>query len=97
MITFEITLLGFDGRTDATDHLVRWVNATDRVALDRWLDENSLDYHLACEPRDLNESGCVPPGAGRRDGVDFVFDESDPAMIAEWKHQSFIAICQPDP
>jgi len=92
MITFEITLKGFDGTTDDTDHLVKWVNAPDQATLDRWLDENSLTDYLSCETRNLIESGCVPKGAGRDDGVDFVIGEDLDASLVEWKRQSQVAL-----
>jgi len=90
MITFEITLKGFDGNTDATDHLVKWVNAPNRAALDQWLDESELNDYLAgdCPIRNLIESGCVPKGAGKEDGIDFIFGEENEGVIEDWKSQS---------
>jgi len=45
MKTFEVTLKGFDGGTDHTDNLVKWVRAVDRKTLDNWLDQCGLtDY-----------------------------------------------------
>lgn len=37
MRTFDVTLKGFDGGTDKTDHLVKWVRAENRSILDQWL------------------------------------------------------------
>jgi hypothetical protein len=37
MRTFDVTLNGFDGGTDKTDHLVKWVRAESRSILDQWL------------------------------------------------------------
>ena len=42
MRTFDVTLKGFDGGTDKTDHLVKWVRAENRVILDRWLESCGL-------------------------------------------------------
>ena len=90
MITFEVTLKGINGDNDATDHLVKWVNAPDRAALDQWLEANLTDYLSAekgCEIRNLNESGCVPEGTGKSDGVDFVIGEDLDAALVDWKQQ----------
>lgn len=88
MITFEITLKGFDGDTDNTGHLVKWVNAPNLAALEKWLYETSLDDFLFCEPRNLIKSGCAPKGAGREDGVSYIFGEAEEDTIEGWKKQS---------
>ena len=91
MTPFEITLKGFDGDTGETDHLVKWINAPDRAALDEWLEEVSLIEYLdpECPIRDLIQSGCVGSGPlDRHDGVDFIVGEENEVSIDEWKQQS---------
>ena len=53
MRTFDVTLNGFDARTDATDHLIKWVRAENRAILSRWLKACGL----ADSVRDITDSG----------------------------------------
>lgn len=46
MQTFDVTLNGFDGETDATDHLVKWVRAANEERLEQWLKDTGLWDHL---------------------------------------------------
>ncbi len=34
---FDVTLKGFEGDSDRTDHLVKWVSAPNREVLNEWL------------------------------------------------------------
>ena len=34
MKTYQLTLSGYDGSTDATDHLIKWVNASSLAAVE---------------------------------------------------------------
>jgi hypothetical protein len=56
MKTFEVTLKGFDGNTDATDHLVKWVQAENLEALNAWLEDQQVTEHLHEPPRLMD--GC---------------------------------------
>jgi hypothetical protein len=51
--TFEILGCGFDGRTDATDNRILWVQAGTRLVLDAYLDEVP---HLGAEEMDAKVS-----------------------------------------
>ena len=42
MRTFDVTLKGFDGGTDKTDHLVKWIRASNRQILDQWLEKTGI-------------------------------------------------------
>lgn len=53
MRTFDVTLKGFDGGTDSTDHLVKWIRAEDRSILDRWLKHSGLTDSV----RDITDIG----------------------------------------
>lgn len=80
MITFEITIKGFDGSTDKNDHLVKWINATSLDSLNRWLEENDILQHLSEEPLAIageSTSWQYPRELSQEDGVDFVVMESD--------------------
>jgi len=81
-MTFELTLKGFDGSTDATDHLIKWVNAIDRPALEKWLHDTGLQSALACAPSELSRP------LTHADGVDFTLGKTDPKVIDNWKDQS---------
>lgn len=50
MKTFELTLKGFDGGTDATDHLVKWISAPSEDALNAWIERYKLGEHLDGKP-----------------------------------------------
>lgn len=36
---YELTLAGFDISDSTTDHLIKWVKASSRAVLDRWIIE----------------------------------------------------------
>jgi len=46
MRTFDVTLKGFDGGTDETDHLVKWVAAQNEETVQEWLDHHNLRPHV---------------------------------------------------
>ena len=50
---FEVTQKGFDGSTDATDHLVQWIDAPSLEALGRFILKQNLELHE--EPRDISD------------------------------------------
>jgi len=37
---YELTLAGFDISDPSTDHLIKWVKASSRSVLDRWIADN---------------------------------------------------------
>ena len=43
MKTYQITLAGYDGGTDETDHLIRWINADSKELVDTHIKNNNLD------------------------------------------------------
>lgn len=45
MKTYQLTLAGFDGSTDRTDHLIKWVNAPSRAALDLYIKAQRWRVH----------------------------------------------------
>lgn len=84
MKTYEVTLKGFDASTDETDHLVKWVKASNRSVLDQWLSHYGLDELVS----EVNEMDKYTWNYGFDDGVDVivydveVFQSS--ADIATW-------------
>lgn len=80
MRTFELTFKGFNGDTDKTDHLVRWVNAQDRATLDVWIEKHSLRPYLSQEPQDITGNW----GLDRSDGVDYVVGEENRQDPQDW-------------
>jgi hypothetical protein len=54
MPCFEVTLKGFQGGTDETDNLVKWVIAPNRKALNSFLERGELRHHVA-EIQQLSE------------------------------------------
>ena len=45
MKTYDVTLQGYIGGTDKTDHLVKWIRAANSVTLERWLKAVGLWDH----------------------------------------------------
>jgi hypothetical protein len=79
---YEVTLKGFDGSTDRTDHLIKWIVATSRSALENWLDASGLLDFLACDPIRLPSSlEAITDG-------DFVVGREAPEVAKNWKDQS---------
>ena len=44
MALYEVTLSGFKGATDETDHLIKWVQAPNFSVLGEWLRDNNWSY-----------------------------------------------------
>ena len=45
-MNFEVTLNGFDGGTDETDHLVKWISASDLAMVESYLELTGLKSHV---------------------------------------------------
>jgi hypothetical protein len=90
MPCFEVTLRGFQGGTDETDDLVKWVLAPNRESLEFFIDREELRSHVA-EVQQLSEfheqEVDSKPEAldATLDGMGFVIGESD---HEEWPAQS---------
>lgn len=87
--TFEITLEGFDASTDETDHLVLWINAPSRSALDLLIEARNIKLDPN-SPVNIVVGGeeCVQVDAyGSTDGVDAVIDET--GKVTETSHELF--------
>jgi hypothetical protein len=54
---YELTLKGWDGSSDSTDHLVKWVKVSSYEVLERWLAVHNLTIWLAEPPEDASELG----------------------------------------
>ncbi len=67
--SFLLTLAGYDGGTDTTDHLIKWVKAPSRAALDAYI--AAMGYTLQGQPE------IILPEADLsfEDGVDVILDE----------------------
>ena len=69
MINFEIILKGWDGSTDATDHLVKWVRAESKATLLQWLTAIEIDIDmLHSPPTEHEQQGPL----GFEDGIDVI-------------------------
>lgn len=53
MRAFDVTLKGFDGGTDQTDNLVKWVRAENKATVELWLKRLGLDHVV----RDITDIG----------------------------------------
>ncbi len=84
MSVYELTLKGFDGSTDKTDHLIKWIRANNREELDHWIEKNALTDYLDpnCDIADLRGLSCVPKG-----GVDFIVGKNSDTSLMGWKKQ----------
>lgn len=70
MRTFDVTLNGFDGGTDKTDHLVKWVLAKDLKTVNDWIDQLGLRPFV----RDVQDLGDHAKNYTFADGVDVMLD-----------------------
>lgn len=76
MQTYDVTLIGFDGGTDATDHLVKWVRAPCEATLQLWLREIGLWDHMTMISGKPNVRWVEVHGETYDDGVNvFLLDE----------------------
>lgn len=88
MICFELLLKGYDGGTDETDHLVKWVKAPSREALDAFLLRYGLDSHLDGPPTVMDQDDL-----SYEDGIDVELVGEDGRMneaslAASWLRES---------
>ena len=84
MRTFELILDGFDGNADSTDHLVKWVSAESREALDAWIDGNDPLCDCVRTISLMDQEGLTA-----EDGVDFVVGSgSSVELCREWVRES---------
>lgn len=65
MITYQLTLKGFDASRDDTDDLIKWVNAPSRAALDAYV--QTMGWTLQGEPETPFDTVLT-----REDGVDAI-------------------------
>ena len=65
--TFEITLKGFNGGTDKTDNLIKWVNSNDIRAVEKWVENNC---YLPALDIQVIRNGFNEPIYNIKDGVD---------------------------
>jgi len=79
--TYDVTLQGWGGGTDATDHLVKWVKADSLEQVTAWCSEHlsgytqSIDYMDDCDEYQ------------KADGVDGDIADFDYSLIEIWKHE----------
>jgi len=69
MKTYQLTLDGYHASTDATDHLIKWVNAPSEAAV------LALAQRWGWSLQDPPETPWAPNVLGVSDGVDFVVNE----------------------
>jgi len=89
MLTYELTLYGFDGDTDEFDDLVKWVNTPDWPTLDAWIAAAGL-YPFVEEVRRIDEI-YQPMVLDREAGVDVVLGEVNDVDVEDWKRESMEA------
>ena len=93
MKTFEISLKGFDGNTDETDHLVKWINATDIQEVESWLETYDLTQFVASGPFELEM-----PALSYADGVDVRVTEDgsnrERDEARKWVREVAVVLCE---
>lgn len=74
---YQLTLRGYDGSTDATDDLVKWIAAPDEAAARRYADSRAdWEGHSDLEKTDLSPYNQLDTGEMVLDGVDVIVDET---------------------
>lgn len=74
MTIYELTLKGFDGSTDATDHLVKWVDAPSEEAVTFFAKANGL--------QDFSVEKMTNQNIEFEDGLDVILDGSGLCLFA---------------
>lgn len=91
--TFQLTLHGYDGSTDETDHLIKWVQAPSLRVLERWLNDSRLMPYLQEPPEPMPHFD----DAERAIGIDVILDlegNADLDTIMPWMLDSQEAMRQ---
>ena len=92
MRCFDVTLNGFDGESDETDHLVKWVSAPSYAALQKFITRSNLEGSVLT----MHDMGDLRSKYGPEDGVDVIVGDDGriewptfgDARISEWKLES---------
>ena len=85
---FELTLDGFDGGTDETDHLIKWVLAPNRDRLDEWIKLTGLARLVKSVDTNDNYNALT-----FSDGIDVVISvDHNLQLVAETLTNSFPGI-----
>ena len=77
-LTFDVTRVGYDGGTDATDHLVWWIQTPSEAALKKFLNKNGNPALF-----DAPEHLAHLDWATHEDGIDLVLDTE--GEVISWK------------
>jgi len=77
MKNYEVILTGFDGSTDDTDHLVKWLRAPSLKAVKLFLG----DFPLHSLPTSMNNQGNL----GHEDGIDVILDSKGEVVSDDFK------------
>ena len=67
----ELVLNGFDGATDKTDHLIKWVSCLNLVQIKTWLAKKGFDS-IVKEVHSLRDESETPLTFA--DGIDVILD-----------------------
>ena len=94
MKTFQLTLPGYESDGDTTEHLVRWVQAHHRQAVDKF-----VGYALAGLPPGLEVEELPNPNVvSYDDGIDVILDASGRVIsqsstndVRQWVRESNMA------
>jgi hypothetical protein len=76
--TYVLTFKGFDGSTDETDNLVRWVYSPSRRVISKWIEQKQLLPHLQEFEKMEDDEGLTLTLA---DGVDILLREEDGEIL----------------
>lgn len=90
MYNFELELAGFDGDTDETDHLIKWISAPSYRAVQRFVERARLPLTKA-GIIEMNNQGTLT----RADGIDVILTEDgcmltsgDIDRVCKWTEES---------
>lgn len=82
MKTYQFSLFGWEGGADGQDHLVKWVNAPSREALDLFIKKAALKVEYGDKGVDI-----IGPRRGRHydidDGVDCYIDSAGNVTVGQ--------------
>lgn len=87
MAYYDVTLKGYCGSTDATDHLVKWIKAESKAVVTAWLEAiGVMDIVQAITPM------AMVGDLGKTDGIDVELSRSSYVLahhdFKQWRNES---------
>jgi hypothetical protein len=87
-MNIEVTLNGFDGGSDETDNLVKWISAPNQAMVERYIDETGLRPHVQSVIEIREDTNLT-----FADGIDIILSDHSHAQSGEVKIAPSLSTC----